>query len=101
MNLFPNKKCFNHCPYCLAQEFMDKKNETLSREDALEFIAFLRRNKKTTGKPLNELNIMGGEPMLYKDLAWLINKIQGNRDLLVGRFTIFTGGNFRQGILNY
>lgn len=94
MNFFPLKRCYNHCPYCLAQEFMDKKNETLSRENALEFIAFLRRNKRTTGKPLNELNIMGGEPMLYKDLAWLINKIQGNRDLLVGRFTIFTGGNF-------
>ena len=93
MNIFVTDICNNNCTYCFAQEFMQHKTE-LSEENAMKFIAFLKRNKKEIRKVLPELNIMGGEPLLYKKLGWFIKKIKSNRDKLVENFIIFTGGIF-------
>lgn len=99
MNIFVTKVCNNNCPYCFAQEFMKERTE-LSEENALKFIEFLKRNKKEIRRPLPELNIMGGEPFLYKNLGWFIKKIRNRKEPLVGIFTIFTGGIFPTENLN-
>ena len=99
MNIFVTKKCGNNCPYCFAQEFMQSRTD-LSEENALKFIEFLRRNKKTIRRILPELNIMGGEPFLYQNLGWFIKKIKNRKEQLVGTFTIFTGGIFPTENLN-
>ena len=93
MNIFVTRKCGNNCPYCFAQEFMQSRTE-LSEENAIKFIEFLRRNRKSIRRPLSELNIMGGEPFLYQNLGWLIKKIKSNKEKLVDDFIIFTGGIF-------
>lgn len=93
MNIFVTDSCNNNCPYCFAQEFMHHRIE-LSEENAMNFIAFLKRNKKELHKVLPELNIMGGEPFLYKKLGWFIKKIKSSREKLVNDFIIFTGGIF-------
>ena len=93
MNIFVTKICNNNCPYCFAKDFMKERTE-LSEENAIKIIEFLQRNRKEIKMALPELNIMGGEPFLYKNLGWFIKKIQTNKELLTRRIIVFSGGIF-------
>jgi MoaA/NifB/PqqE/SkfB family radical SAM enzyme len=90
MNLLVTDKCTNHCPYCFASTEMGKSNvlNQLSRENIGKIIGFIRNNDTKF-----DLNIIGGEPFLYKDLSYLINELTNEPNF--GKALIFTGGIFR------
>ncbi|AMW31329.1 radical SAM protein [Arthrospira platensis] len=87
MNLIVIDKCSNYCAYCFASTEMGKsgKKTVLTREGIERVVQFISRSG-----PNFRLNIIGGEPFLYKDLVYLLEKSMAEPAL--GDATIFTGG---------
>lgn len=87
MNLILTDKCTNSCPYCFAALEMqrDKNKHSLSRADLDTFMAFVEREKY----PI-ELNVIGGEPLIYSDLDYLFQRLYESEK--ISHFTVFTGG---------
>jgi len=90
MNIFVTQFCLNGCKYCFAKLFM-MGQKYLTRKNAWLFLWFLIKNTIKRRAVLPELNIMGGEPFLYKDLGWFLRLL--NRFRIVKQITVFTGGN--------
>ena len=89
MNLVVTDKCTNSCPYCFASSEMSKSLSLniLSKSNIDKIIDFIKR-----GEPNFELNIIGGEPFIYKDLGFLLSKLFNVPNFK--KATIFTGGVF-------
>ncbi|MGI0499858.1 radical SAM protein [Limnospira platensis CENA597] len=87
MNLIVIDKCSNYCAYCFTSTEMGKsgKKTALTREGIERVVQFISRSG-----PNFRLNIIGGEPFLYKDLVYLLEKSMAEPAL--GDATIFTGG---------
>jgi radical SAM protein with 4Fe4S-binding SPASM domain len=89
MNLIVVDKCTNNCSYCFASTEMSQstaRNE-LSREAIEEVLAFVRRSG-----PSFSLNIIGGEPFLFHDLGYFLEKLSAEPAL--AQAIVFTGGIF-------
>jgi len=95
MNLIVVDKCTNYCAYCFASTEMAKneKRSELSRDSVEKLIAFVQRSG-----PKLDLNIIGGEPFLYKDMPYLLDQLC--REPSFGSATIFTGGIFSTRMLD-
>ncbi len=89
MNLIIIDKCSNSCPYCFASHEMDNiATNKMSRESLDVVLRYLKKDKTS-----QIINIIGGEPFLYDDLNFLINKL--NESQKVKSYTVFTGGVFK------
>lgn len=86
MNLIVVDKCTNSCAYCFASTEMAKsgRKTILSRQGIESVVQFIRRS----GSDFH-LNIIGGEPFLYKDLPYLLESLIA--EPAFGSATIFTG----------
>ena len=95
MNLLVTDKCTNNCPYCFASTEMGKTQmlNRLSR-DNIEKVLELIRN----GEPNFSINIIGGEPFLYDDLGYLLDRLTSEPKFKSA--VIFTGGIFKTEKLN-
>jgi radical SAM protein with 4Fe4S-binding SPASM domain len=95
MNLIVVDKCTNYCAYCFASTEMaqNEKRAELSRDSIEKLIAFVQRSG-----PKFDLNIIGGEPFLYKDMPYLLSRLCG--ESAFGNATIFTGGIFSAQMLD-
>src|SRR6185437_4643043 len=87
MNLIVVDKCTNYCKYCLASNEMAKSNAKAALKD--ENIPFILDFIHNSG-PNFELNIIGGEPFLYRRLPYLLEKVLELPN--VSKICIFTGG---------
>ena len=89
MNLIVVDKCTNDCPYCFASSEMAKKGGLtgLSREGVEAVVRFARASG-----PNYDVNVIGGEPFLYRDLGYLLDRLCG--ESAVGSVVVFTGGIF-------
>jgi|GEM_PF-1252075 len=89
MNLIVVDKCTNDCPYCFASSEMAKKGglTALSREGIEAVVRFAHASG-----PNYDVNVIGGEPFLYHDLGYLLERLCG--ESAVGSVTVFTGGIF-------
>lgn len=87
MNLIVVDKCTNYCGYCFAATEMAKsqKKSVLSRDAIDDVIRFIQRSG-----PAFRLNIIGGEPFLYHDLPYLLQRLVEEPNLAAA--TVFTGG---------
>lgn len=70
-NLMLTKQCNLHCPYCFANEFVNKDSELMSFDSFRKALQFLSTN------PDEKIGLIGGEPTLHpefkKMLAYLID----------------------------
>ena len=89
MNLVVTDKCTNSCPYCFASSEMSKSLSLniLSKSNIDKIVDFIKR-----GEPSFEMNIIGGEPFIYKNLGFLLRKLYNEPNFK--KATIFTGGVF-------
>lgn len=87
MNLIVVDKCTNYCKYCFASTEMAKDNAKAAlKNENIPFILDFIRNSG----PKFELNIIGGEPFLYRELPVLLKKVLELSN--VSSICIFTGG---------
>lgn len=88
VQFFPTLRCNKSCAFCFSQGlfYHDFPEERIGR-----FIAILRENK------INSLDILGGEPFLYKSLNKLVKKAI-EKDIEV---TISTNGTFINELKNF
>ena len=87
MNLIVVDKCTNYCKYCFASNEMAKNNAkaVLKDENIPAVLDFIRHSG-----PNFHLNIIGGEPFLYLQLPYLLEKVLELEN--VGKICVFTGG---------
>jgi cyclic pyranopterin phosphate synthase len=89
MNLIIIDKCSNYCKYCFAKnEINNASVEELNVENLNIFIKYIKKEKKSL-----PLNVIGGEPFLYKNLEYLLSIL--NKERKIENLTIFTGGLFK------
>lgn len=85
-NIAITEICNLSCPYCFANEFVNKKGKEITISDFQKALAFSLSSKKSKG----HLGIIGGEPTVHSKyneiLSLLIN------DNRVREATIFTNG---------
>jgi radical SAM protein with 4Fe4S-binding SPASM domain len=87
MNLIVVDKCTNYCGYCFAATEMaaTQKKTVLSKDSIDEVIRFIERSG-----PGFHLNIIGGEPFLFHDMDYLLDRLVSEPNFAAA--TIFTGG---------
>jgi len=87
MNIIVVDKCTNYCKYCFASNEMAKNNAkaVLNKEQIPVLLDFIANSG-----PKFEVNIIGGEPFLYLELSYLLEKILELPN--VSKICIFTGG---------
>jgi sulfatase maturation enzyme AslB (radical SAM superfamily) len=86
MNLIITESCTNNCPYCFAAKEM-----SASKSKMMSKVVFDEILEKISSNPTRmQVNIIGGEPMIHKNIKYFVNKLEGNSN--VSRYTILTGG---------
>ncbi len=76
VDLYPTLFCNERCNFCYIGNRLDNKINGLSRTNAIRIMDELVENG------IFSLSILGGEPLLYKDLGWLLD-IAHKRDLII------------------
>lgn len=87
MNLIVVDKCTNYCKYCFASNEMAKNNAKAALKD--ENIPYVLDFIRNSG-PNFELNVIGGEPFLYRQLPYLLEQVLELEN--VSKICVFTGG---------
>ncbi len=87
-NIVLTYKCNLNCPYCFANEFVNKTSQSISFEDFLKAYYFI---KKT---PQERIGIIGGEPTLHPDFEKIIKflNLENKKDKFNIPIQIFTNG---------
>lgn len=87
MNLIITDKCTNSCPYCFAATEMQRNSEKniLKKEDLDVFLDFAEKEKQ----PIR-LNVIGGEPLIYPHLDYLLERLAKSPG--ISHMVFFTGG---------
>jgi MoaA/NifB/PqqE/SkfB family radical SAM enzyme len=69
-NLSITTVCNKKCPYCFAEDARVARHGAgdMTRECFLEALDFLRRSG------MDQVRLLGGEPTLHKDFAWMLEK---------------------------
>lgn len=87
MNLIVVDKCTNYCKYCFASNEMAKNSaKAVLKEENIPLVLDYIRNSG----PNFELNVIGGEPFLYRQLPFLLEQVLSLKN--VSKICVFTGG---------
>ena len=85
-NISITERCNLACPYCFANEFVNKSYREISEENlriALEFLLTSKNENINVG-------IIGGEPTLHPEFSNFINIL--NHESRIKDITVFTNG---------
>lgn len=83
-NIFLTKKCNLKCPYCFADEFVNKDQQEISIENFMTILNFIKTN------PGERVGLIGGEPTTHSRFNEILEIIQHDDD--VKNAVIFTNG---------
>lgn len=83
-NIMLTYGCNLKCPYCFANEFVNKKSSYITKENFVKAIEFLTR------EDITRLGLIGGEPTLHPNFKEFLEYIIANRR--IGEATIYTNG---------
>ena len=83
-NIFLTKKCNLKCPYCFADEFVNKDNQEISIENFKKALNFIKTN------PLERIGLIGGEPTIYSNFHEILQII--NNDKEINQVIVYTNG---------
>ncbi len=76
VDLYPTLFCNERCKFCYIGNRLDNKINGLSRKNGIAIMNELVENG------IFSLSILGGEPLLYKDLGWLLD-VAYKKDLII------------------
>lgn len=82
-NLMIIKQCNLHCPYCFANEFVNKDTDLMSMETFEKCLYFLGKN------PEERIGLIGGEPTLHPQFQQFLSRLI---DSPFQNICIFTNG---------
>jgi len=83
-NLFLTRKCNLKCPYCFADEFVNKENEEYTMENFHKAVKFIKT------MPGERLGFIGGEPTLHPKFQKMLDYVL--KDDEIQYFVIYTNG---------
>lgn len=83
-NIMLTYLCNLKCPYCFANEFVNRESNRISIENFAKAIDFL-----TKGGP-TRVGLIGGEPTLHPELKAILEMLIGNRHITEA--TLYTNG---------
>ena len=83
-NIFLTRKCNLKCPYCFADEFVNKANEEISIENFKKAYNFIKTEKG------ERLGLIGGEPTLHPHFDDFLDIILEDKD--IERCIVYTNG---------
>lgn len=83
-NIFLTRKCNLKCPYCFADEFVNKDNEEISIENFKTALNFIKTD------PNEAIGLIGGEPTIHSKFHELLGILQ--QDDAVKKVLIYTNG---------
>ena len=82
-NIMVNEACNLRCPYCFAEEFVNKAPKEMTLEDFRKALDFVLSDKNDL-----QVGIIGGEPLLYSHIVEALNiAINDQRTELVTVYT--------------
>jgi MoaA/NifB/PqqE/SkfB family radical SAM enzyme len=73
-NIMVNEACNLRCPYCFAEEFVNKAPKEMTLEDFREALAFVLSDDSD-----RQVGIIGGEPLLYTHIDEAMRIALGDR----------------------
>ncbi len=83
-NIFLTGKCNLKCPYCFADEFVNKANEEITIENFNKALGFIKTSADA------RIGLIGGEPALHSEFKTILNIL--NSDESIKFYVIFTNG---------
>jgi sulfatase maturation enzyme AslB (radical SAM superfamily) len=85
-NIMVTERCNLSCPYCFADEFVNKRVNEISIENFRKAVDFITTSRSFTGI----LGMIGGEPALHSKFPDLLTIV--DRNVSVKEVVIFTNG---------
>ncbi len=82
-NIFLTRKCNLKCPYCFADEFVNKKNEEISIDNFKKALSFIKTNSDFVG-------LIGGEPTLHSRFNEILDILIEDKKINI--VSLFTNG---------
>lgn len=83
-NIFLTKKCNLKCPYCFADEFVNKENDEISIENFKNAINFIKQDEN------ERIGLIGGEPTLHSKFSEILDILINDEN--IKKVVIFTNG---------
>ena len=83
-NIFLTRKCNLKCPYCFADEFVNKKNEEVTLENFEKILNFIKKDGTS------RIGLIGGEPTLHPKFNKILDIL--NNDDNIKEIIIYTNG---------
>ena len=83
-NVMLTYRCNLNCPYCFANEFVNKESTDISIENFVKAIDFITRESTSY------LGLIGGEPTIHHDFKQILQLIIQNRR--IEECTVYTNG---------
>ncbi len=83
-NIFLTRNCNLKCPYCFADEFVNKDKDEVTFENFNKILEFIKTS------PDERVGLIGGEPTLHPLFAEFLSVLQ--KDEKVKRVIIYTNG---------
>ncbi len=85
-NIMITECCNLHCPYCFADEFVNKKSNYISSKSFQQALAFIKSAEHFNGR----VGIIGGEPTIAPNFSELLQLLIEDNE--VTRVPIYTNG---------
>ena len=83
-NIMLTYSCNLKCPYCFANEFVNKESSRISIENFAKAISFL------TKEDIARVGLIGGEPTLHPEFKTILEMLITNRR--ISEVTLYTNG---------
>ena len=83
-NIMLTYRCNLHCPYCFANEFVNKEKTNISLSNFLKAVSFITANGPET------IYLIGGEPTVHPGFGTMMELLAANRNVACVR--LFTNG---------
>lgn len=83
-NIFLTRKCNLKCPYCFADEFVNKDNEEITIENFKAAVEFIKT------APGERVGLIGGEPTTHSKFHEILKILQEDENVKI--VTLFTNG---------
>ena len=74
-NIFLTRKCNLKCPYCFADEFVNKENEEITLDNFKTALNFIKTDKN------ERVGLIGGEPTLHHEFSKILEIIIEDEDI--------------------
>lgn len=83
-NIMITYRCNLRCPYCFANEYVNRENTDITIQNFEKVIEFITKEQSSY------LGLIGGEPTIHKDFKKILRSIINNQNII--ECTVYTNG---------